>query len=222
MNKLDVNPPTFTLSTVSKSDSLTHSESSQCSGSVSRLIVLFPSSEMDTPDLVHRIWEIARFSKLNVLLLGLSNDYGEETQLRRKLVTMAAVIKDPYVSTEIMIGHGNDWVKQVKNIWQAGDVVACYSGHKVGLTRKPLDQILTASLGATIYILSDYQRRETPNLTFLSKVSPWLGSLAIISGFFWAEMKIVQLPQDWAHNALLYACIVVEIILIWVWNLLFS
>ncbi|MBI5965869.1 MAG: hypothetical protein HY863_20510 [Chloroflexi bacterium] len=222
MNKLDVSPPTFTVSTVSQSEPLTHSESSQRSGPASRLIVLFPSSEMDTPDLVHRIWEIARFSKLNVLLLGLSSDYGDETQLRRKLVTMAAVIKDPHVSTEIMIGHGNDWVKQVKNIWQAGDVVACYAGHKVGLTRKPLDQILTTSLGATIYILSEYQRRETSTSTFLSKASPWLGSLAIIGGFFWAEVKIVQLPQDWAHNALIYACIVVEVILVWAWNLLFT
>jgi hypothetical protein len=53
-------------------------------------------------------------------------------------------------------------------------------------------------------------------------MSFWFGSLAILVGFLWAEMKIVQLPQDWAHTALLYFSIVVEIVLIWAWNSIFS
>lgn len=212
MNKLDVSSPTFTLSTASHSDP----------DPIPRLIVLFPASETDTPNLSHRIWEIARSLQLNVLLLSLSNDYEEEAQLRRKLITMAAIIKDPYVSTNIMIEHGNDWARQVRKIWQAGDVVACYAGQKVGLTRKPLDQVLRSTLEATIYILSDYQPASNPKPIFVSQVSSWLGSLTIIGGFLWAEVKIVQLSQDWAHTALIYACIVIEIVLVWLWNLLFA
>ena len=212
MNKLDVSSPTFTLSPASQLDP----------SSGRRLIVLFPASETDTPDLAHRIWEIARSLHLNVLLFSLSNDFSEESQLRRKLITMAAVIKDPNVSTDIMIEHGSDWVGQVKKIWQAGDILACYAGQKVGLMRKPLDQILRSSLEAPIYILSDYQSSGNPTPAFISQASSWVGSLGLIGGFLWAEVKIVQLPRDWAHTALLYFCVVVEIALVWAWNSIFE
>jgi len=223
MNKLAVSPPTLTLSPASHSDPSTlPSVAGQRPGPGRRLIVLFPALETDTPNLAHRIWEIARSLQLNVLLLSLSNDYEEEAQLRRKLITLAAIIKDPYVSTDILIEHGNNWVGQVRKIWQAGDIVACYAGQKVGLMRKPLDQVLRSSLEATIYILSDYQPSTNPNSTFISRASSWIGSLAIIGGFLWAEVKIVQLPQDWAHTALIYACVFVEIALIYLWNSLFA
>lgn len=223
MNKLAVSPPTLTLSTASHSDPSTlPSVAGQRPGPGRRLIVLFPPSETDAPNLAHRIWEIARSMQLDVLLLSLSNDYEQESQLRRKMITLAAIIKDPYVSTEILIGYGNNWMKQVKKIWQAGDMVACYAGQKVGFLRKPLDQLLRSSLDAPVYILLDYQPARNPYARLISQASSWLGSLAIIGGFFWAEVKIVQLPQDWAHTALIYACVFVEIALIYLWNSLFA
>jgi hypothetical protein len=214
MNKLDAKPltPYFAISPVFHSDLIPGR----------RLIVLFPASETDTPDLAHRIWEIARSLQLNVLLFSLSNDVGEESYLRRRLITMAAIIKDPNVSTDIMIERGNDWVGQVKKIWQSGDIVACYAGQKVGLMHRSLDQILRSSLEAPIYILSDYNTARNPNSSFISRASSWLGSLSIIGCFLWAEVKIVQLPKDWAHTALLYFSVIVEIALVWAWNSIFE
>ena len=224
MNKLDASPHTFIVSPASHLDPSTSSASAQHPNTehARRLIVLFPASETDTPDMEHRIWEIARSMQLNVLLISITNDFDEEAQLRRKLITMAAVIKDPNVSTDIMIEHGNDWVKQVRKIWLEGDIVACYGGQKVGLMRKSLDQVLKSNLEATIYILADSQPAEKQNSNFLSRAFFWLGSLAIIAGFFLAEVKIVQMPQDWAHTTLIYLCLVVEAAFIWLWNVLFT
>jgi hypothetical protein len=214
MNKLDFKSPATSLA----SSSASHSNPE----TTRRLIVLFPASEIDTPDLDHQIWEIARSLKLNVLFLSLSNDYKVEAQLRRKLINMAAMIKDPFVSTDIMIGYGNDWVGQVRKVWQAGDIMACYSGQKVGLMRRPIDQVLKSSLDATVYILSDLQPVTNPISKFISTALYWLGPSTIIAGFLWAEVDIVRLPQDWAHHALIYACILVEVVLLWLWNLLFT
>lgn len=211
MSRLDTSPPPLTFSPASFAELQP----------ARRLIVLFPASEPDTPDLAHRIWEIARSLQANVLLLSLTNDFDEEFQLRRNLITMAAIIKDPSVSTEIMIEHGSDWVGQVKKVWRAGDTVACYEGQKVGLMHKSLDQILRSNLKAPIYLLSGYQPAANPNSTFISRASSWLGSSAIIGGFLWAEIKIIQLPQDWAHTLLIFICIFVEITLILLWNSLF-
>ncbi len=223
MTKLAISPPALTLSPASLSDPSTlPMVAGQRPELARRLIVLLPATDSDAPNLSHVIWELAQTHKLNVLLISLSNDFEEESQLRRKLITMAAIIRDPYVSTDILIGHGRNWVKQVKKIWQAGDVVACYAGQKVGLLRKPLDQLLRSSLDAPIYILSDYQSARNPNSKLISQASGWLGSLAIIGGFLWAEVKIIQLPQDWAHSVLIYACVFVEVILIWLWNFLFT
>jgi hypothetical protein len=212
MNKLEVNLSPLALSPTSHPNP-EHGP---------RLIVLFPASEADTPSLSHRIWEIARSLQLNVLLLSLSDDFNEEAQLRRKLITMASIIKDPNVATEIMIEHGNDWVRQVSKVWREGDILACYAGQKVGLMRKPLDQVLKSSLNAPIYFLSEYQPIQNRKSSSILRTIPWAGSLAILAGSFWAEVKIVQLPQDWAHTALLYFSIVVEVALIWAWNSIFS
>ena len=216
MNKLDVHSPTFTLSPLSHSELSTHTEIAP------RLIVLFPASEKDTPDLEHRIWEIACSMELNVLLFSLTDDFEEESRLRRKLITMAAIIKDPNVSTEIMIEHGSDWVKQVRKIVHQGDVIACYSGQKVGIMGKSLDQILSSKLEAPIYILSDYHSRRNSKSTLISRTLFWLGSIAIIGGFLWAEMNVAELAQDWAHTALIYICIFIEVALIYGWNSLFT
>jgi hypothetical protein len=220
MNKLDASPPTFTLSPVSHSDPSTRSGRSP--EPAPRLIVLFPASETDTPDLEHRIWEIARSLHLNVLFLSVTNDFDEEAQIRRKLITMAAVIKDPNVSTDIMIEHGNDWVRQVKKLWHKGDVVACYANQKTGLMRKTLDQVLRFSLNMPVYILADTQSVKSSKPKFLTQVLFWFGSLAIVGGFFWAEAQLVKLPQDWAHTALIYVCVIVEIALISLWNSLLN
>jgi len=212
MQKFDVTSPAFALSPASHSDP----------GTAPRLIVLFPASESISPELEHRIWEIARSLQLNVLLLSVTNDFDEESQLRRKLITMAAIIKDPNVSTDILIEHGTDWVRQVKKLWRKGDIVACYANQKVGIMRRTLDQILHSSLNMPVYILADVHPIKKSKSILLSQFFFWLGSLAIVGGFFWVEAKLVQLPQDWAHSALIYVCVLVEFAVISFWSSLFK
>jgi hypothetical protein len=212
MTKLDSRPPSLTYSIASTSDPQ----------AVRRLIVLFPAAESESPDLAHRIWEIARSLHANVLLLGLFHEFSEEAQLRRNLVTLAAIIKDPNVSVEIKIEYGNDWVSQVRKVWQTGDIVACHENQKVGFMQRPLEQVLRSNLEAQIYILSGYPLEQNQNPSLLFRASPWVGSLAIIGAFFWAEIKIVQLPQDWAHSFLIYVCIAFEVALLFLWNSLFA
>lgn len=186
--------------------------------STHRLIVLIPDAELGSANLPQRIWEIASSSGFDVLFLGLFSDPSHEAQLRRKLITIAAIIKDSNVCTDIMIKQGYDWVKEVKNIWQPGDVLACYAEQKIGLLRKPLDQVLQSNLETQIYNLSDHQPAQKTMSNLFSGASSWLGSLAIIGSFFWVEAKIVELPKDWTHTSLLYICIFIELGLIWLWN----
>ena len=143
LNKLDRTSPTFTLSPAPSADL----------DSAGRLIVLCPASETEPPKPSNQIWEIARSLGLNVLLVSLSHDHGEDAQLRRKLIIMSAIIKDANIPTEILIERGSDWVKQVGKILRAGDVVACYASQRTGFLRKPLGQTLKSGLNVPVYIL---------------------------------------------------------------------
>jgi hypothetical protein len=186
-----------------------------------RLIVLFPASASDDPNVSRQIWKIASSCGLDVLFISLCNEYAEEAQLRRKLVTMAAVIKDAIVSTDIMIERGSDWLGKVKNVWRPGDLIACYGGQKVGLMRRALDKELSSRLDAPLYILVEEKPAEKTRPNVLLQALPWVGSFAIIAGFLLAEMQIVRLPQNWTHNVLLYMCLFLEAGLLWGWNSLF-
>ena len=212
MTKLDSIPPSLTYRTPSHFDR----------GPTNRLIVLFPAEAGDYPSQTHRIWEIARSSGLNVLILSICNDVYEESQLRRQLITMAAMISDAQICAEFQIDHGNDWVKQVKSIYRSGDVIACYAGQRVGLMQKPLHEVLRLQWDATIYVLSADHPIKNSKPKLLSQISFWVGALAIISGFLWLEVQLARLPQDWAHNLLLYLCVLLEMGILLLWNSIFS
>jgi hypothetical protein len=187
-----------------------------------QLIVLFPASAPVNPDQANRIWEIARSERANVLLLSLTNDIEEEYQVRRKLISLAAIIRYPGVSADIRVEHGSNWVRQVERIRQAGDILACFEGHKVGLLHKCLDQVLESKLDVPIYLLKGYQPATNPSPAFWSKVALWLGSFLIIGGFLWAEATIVELPQDWGHTVLVYLIALILFVSLWFWNSLFT
>lgn len=186
-----------------------------------RLIVLFPVSDSDILSLSNRIWEFARSFRLNVLLLGLFNHFEEEALLRRRMITIASMIKDPDISIDILIEEGNDWVGQIKKISEPGGILTCSTGQRVGFGRKPLEQILRTRLGNPVYLLSGNRSNQQIRSAFLSKVYSWSGSLAIIGGFFWVEVKIAGMPHDLWHTTLIYACLLLEIPLILIWNSIF-
>jgi len=212
MNKLELIPPALTYPTASHFDR----------GAANRLIVLFPAEAGDYPSQSHRIWEIAKSSCLNVLIFSLCNDAYKESQLRRQMITMSAMISDSNICTDIRIEHGNDWIGQVKDIYRSGDCIACYAGHKVGVRRRFLHDLIRSKLEAPIYILSTDQPIKSSSPTLLLRASFWLGALAIIGGFFWLEVKIVQMPQDWAHNLLIYMYVFVEFVFLLLWNSIFT
>ena len=87
--------------------------------------------------------------------------------------------------------------------------------------RRALHEVLRSHLEAPIYILSADQPIKNSRSKRLLQAVFWLGSLAIIGAFLWLEVKIVQLPQDWAHNLLLYLCVFVEVGLLLLWNSIF-
>jgi hypothetical protein len=189
---------------------------------IHQLIVLVPDADSDATELARRIWELAVPEARGILLLGLCPHPSEEARLRRRLVTMAAVMRASKVPTQVQMELGHDWVKTVKTAWHPGDSVVCPSEQQTGLRPRPLSQVLASNLRVPIYVLSSSDAPGYVRVGSLSRIISWAGSIGIIYGFFWIQVRIVQLSKDWAHTALFYLSVVIEISLILVWNSLSS
>jgi hypothetical protein len=212
MTQLDSRPPTLTYPIASHSDPLPGR----------RLIVLVPDAESDYTPAVHRIWELAKAFGGRVQFLGLCNDAAQEPSLRRQLVTLSALVGDGSVSAESRIESGNNWLNAVKSNWREGDVLVCFTEQRAGTRRRPLSQLLESNFAATIYLLDDLVQPDRARSSWKSAAMAWAGSIGILLGFFWLQVKIDQASSNWVEMAVLLLSIPVEILLIWIWNSLFE
>ena len=187
-----------------------------------RLLVLVSETEMDTVRAAHRIWELARTYGGRVLFLGLCTDPTQESALRRKLISLSAMVQDGRTATDSLVEFGTSWVDAVRRNLQAGDMIVCFAEQRAGLARRPLSQMLESNLSATVYVLSGLSETDPPPSRWISTSAAWTGSIGIIAGFFWLQVKLTQLPEDWAHTVLVYLSIFLEVGLVWGWNSLFS
>lgn len=213
MKKLDVSPPTFTVAPASISDLQP----------APRLIVLVPESEVDAAILARKIRELANNLESRVQLIGLSKDAAHEPGVRRRLVTLSAMVEDPHVFVQTNIEFGNNWLNAVKPHWHSGDVIVCFSEQNSGISGKPLNQILESNLHATVYVITGIQQTKERSFPFWkSNTLAWTGSIGLILAFLWLQLKLTQPPQDWAQTLLLYTSLFAEAGSIWFWNNLFN
>ena len=212
MNKLDVSPPSFTVSPAS----FPRLEPAH------RLIVLVPESDMDTTLTARKIWELANTLECSIQFLGLSKDTAHEPGLRRQLVTLSAMVGYEHISVESKIEIGNDWLSVVKSNWHEGDMIVCFAGQSSGLARRPLSQMLESNLNATVYVLGGFHQEVHARSSWMFNALAWAGSIGIILGFFWLQSKLGQFSTDWAYSTLLYISLFAEAGSIWAWNSLFE
>jgi hypothetical protein len=180
-----------------------------------RLIVLVPA-HTDFSAATRRIWEITHATGVHVQLLGLCSA-AEESRLRRELATMASLLQDGRACVDTQVVVGSNWMDAVARLYETGDAIACFAEQRTGLLQKPLSQVLESNFKTTVYILSVLAPQK-PKPNAISRVSAWLGFLAIIAGFGLMQARVVQLPDGGFQNMLLVLITVPELWLIWVWN----
>lgn len=214
MKRLDVSPPTFVISPASIPDL----------EPASRLIVLVPESDLDTALAAQKICEMANAHENRVQLLGLSRDAAHEPGIRRQLVILSAMLKDPAIFVESKIEYGRDWLNAVRFHWHRGDVIVCFAEQPSGYTGKALSQMLESNLNATVYVIAGVggQQKESLRSAWLFNTMAWIGSIALILGFFWVQAQITQAPQNGQSTFLLYLSLFAEAGSLWVWNNLFD
>ena len=185
---------------------------------IQRLVVLIPNLDVDETAIARKIWDLAFPARLSVLLLGLCPSLNEESSVRRRLITIAALIREPRVPVEIRLDYGRNWIKSLKNVLEFGDVIICPANQQIGILHQPLDLAL-ANLGFPIITLFGFHpvtRRFLPH--FLRESVFWIVSLAVLFVFFWFQIRISRISEEWAKDTLLSLSVLIELGLVWVWN----
>jgi len=207
MNQIAVKHPVLT----SASASLSKPEPAR------RLIVLLPDLEADYMPAMRRIWELANAQQAHVLLLSLCKDDRHKTSLRRRLITLGAIVQDGRVLVDVNVEAGTNWVAILNQTYQTGDTVVCFAEQRAGVLHKPLSQILQSNLKIPVYVVSGlYPQKPKPN--WLAQILVWSGSLGIIAGFCILQINIVQASKDWFQIIWLSLAIISEFWLIGVLN----
>lgn len=190
-------------------------------GPAYRLLVLVPDMEADLAAVTHRVWELADATKANIKFLSLCNEAVQEPSLRRKLVTMSAMVNYGSVCAETEVIVGRNWVEAVKSCCQPDDMVVCFEEQRAGLFQKPLSQLLQSDVDVPIYILSGLYSPGNSLSNGRTRAALWAGFVAIFLGFFILQINIYHLATNWT-TALELLSTAAEFWLIWVWNSLFS
>jgi hypothetical protein len=115
-----------------------------------------------------------------------------------------------------------NWVEFVKSNYRDGDMIVCFSEHRIGLLHQPLSQILRSSLYVPIYILSSSSSQPLSQSSWRSQTLAWTGAIGIIIGFFVLQVQITSILQDWMQTALLILSVMAETWLIGIWNGMFG
>ena len=182
-----------------------------------RLLVLVPCLEADLTAVTHRVWEIANAAGVHVKFIGLCTDAAEESGLRRRLVTMSAMLNDGRVTADAEILSGRDWVEAVRSRWQRGDRLVCLAEQRAGLMQKPLSQILQSDLDVPLTILSGLAPAGGARSKWTMQAIAWTGLIAIVLGFGLLQVKIYQDATAWTTGLMLVS-IAMEYWMIWLWN----
>ncbi len=199
---------------------------------VRRLAVVILDTEEEAL-LASRILELATPLGLPILLLGVAVDPADEKKVRRKLVTIAAFLREGDarlekpgsrcgIQIEMQIVQGRDWPTKIKASLSRDDMLACYSEQVVGRQQRPLTDILASSTAAPIYSFSGLRVSEQSRQSMLAQAGAWIASLASIGGCFLVQARIVMSVQGWAQTVLLLVTLFAEAGLIWLVNSLFS
>lgn len=182
-----------------------------------RLVVVLSAVEAEGM-LAGQIISVARDRGLKVLLLGLAESPEQEAEFRRKLITLAAFIRDGGSPVEIKIEIRRNWLASLKGMLGAHDLLACCVEDPTLTPRLPLSDTLSLQLERPVYVFSRPHRPVSSRRGLPMRLATWAGSLSILLGFLWLQLGAARSGNDTTSTALLLLSLPVEIGLMWAWN----
>jgi hypothetical protein len=186
---------------------------------VARLVVVVPDVA-EAALLASRILVMAQAWGQDVLLIGVASRRLSAGELRRRITLLAAFLQNVGTHVQVRVLEGADWISEIQTLLQDDDRLACCVLESQPSGGDPWTEILATRLERPVYVFMDSGTPATPQRGLLARAAPWLGSIAIILGFFWLQALLSQQGDASAYSGWLLLSVPVEIGLIVLCNAL--
>lgn len=196
---------------------VTPSEEDSQASTPGRLVVVVP--DVAEPALLAgRIHLVAHARRREVLIVGVASQVLSEAELRRKLTLLAAFLQEAGTKAPIQVEKGNDWIPRIQSLLGDDDILACCVDEGLPEAGDRWIELLATRLQRNVYAFMDSGGLRVPKPRLAARLAPWLGSIAIILGFFWLQVWLSQPGAGAAFRGWLLPSVPVEIGLIWLFN----
>jgi hypothetical protein len=184
---------------------------------VKRLVVLIPENEFGEIELTRRIWQIASSGSLCVLYLCLScASSDDDTYLRRRLASLAALTRHEQVQVNAEIVRESSWLDSLKKIVSPGDLLVCSDRHHAShwlIHRKNLGWQLSTTMGIPVYLLVGLNLGPSVHHThWINEIVYWLAAISILFAFGWFQVQMDRFIDGWLLTVVLLLTVVAEIV----------
>ena len=184
-----------------------------------RLVVVVPDVT-EAALLASRIQLMARARSQDVLLIGVASQHLSAGELRRRLTLLAAFLQNAGTHVQVRVLEASEWVPEIQALLKDDDLLACCVVESQPGIGDPWTDLLAKRFRRPVYAFMDSGDSALPRRSLPARAAPWLGSIAIILGFFGLQALLSQQGDGAGTAGLLIATVPVEIALIWLCNAL--
>ena len=181
---------------------------------IDRLVVPVPSSDLDEAAFGQLVWRLATGADFGVLLLAKVREPQEELMIRRRLTTLAALMRRRLRPVETTVVYQSTWIRAMRQVRGPGDVVVCpaeesSAGRK---RRRTLADKVVVELKMPVYLLDEFGPDLDPRPTFrLAQILAWAAPLSLLAIFGGVQIQIVIQTQGWLQTLLLVTTVGLEL-----------
>jgi hypothetical protein len=181
---------------------------------IDRLVVPVPSSDLDEPAFGQLVWRLATGADFGVLLLAKVREPQEELMIRRRLTTLAALVRRRQRPVETTVVYQSTWIRAIRQVRRPGDVVVCpaeeFPASRKG--RRTLADKVVVELEMPAYLLDEFRPDLDAHPPFhLAQILAWAAPLFLLAAFGGVQIQIVVQTQGWLQTLLLVTTVGLEL-----------
>ena len=181
---------------------------------IDRIVVPVPSSDLDEVAFGRLVWRLATGADVGVLLLAKVKGAQEELMIRRRLTTLAALVRRRPRPVETTVVYQSTWIRAVRQVRRPGDVVVCPAEESpASRKRRPAlaDQVV-GELEMPAYLLDEFRPDLDGRPTLrLARILAWAAPLSLLAVFGGVQIQIVVQTQGWLQTLLLVTTVGIEL-----------
>lgn len=162
----------------------------------SRLVVMVPAGELDDEEFALRAGRLGKTMGLEVVFLALATGPDRDSTMRRRMANLNAYAGGRSIPTTTLWSAERNWLKALRKVQRAGDLVVCPEGHPAAgrpFRKQQLAHEIVLKLGAPVYVLRGIKVKEEARQSRIWRSALiWAAALLTIGLFGYLQIRIQE------------------------------